>query len=271
MNAPCFPTTCVPSAPTWTAPRIVVQVFNGNTMYYPSAGLTYAVVECIGGGGAGGAVQTANAVQQLGGGGGGGGGYSRRTIEAMPLIGGVAVTVGAGGGAGAIAWDGGPGGTTAFGTFCVANGGGGGSGNTGGAGATDQFGQPGAGAPLVGAAGDFASGGNCGGLGYTNLAATDPQMVIWGGNGAAGPWGGAAIGAGLGGNGFAPGNPGNGPGAGGSGAILNMIVGEDGIGPGAAGICVVTEYCLGPVSGGDCGCVGGARVSMPWQGFQYDD
>jgi hypothetical protein len=256
MNAP-FP------APTWAVPRSVVQVFNASGTYFPSPGLTFAVVECLGGGGGGGGVQTGNAVQQLGGGGGGGGGYSRKTLDAMPLLGGVAVMVGAGGVPGTTNV------VTSFGLFCVANGGGGGMGNTaGGGGTNDQYGQPGAGAPFLGAAGDVASGGNCGSLGYVNLAATDPQMVIWGGNGAAGPWGGAAIGAGLGGNGFAPGNPGNGPGAGGSGAILNMIVGDDGGGAGAAGLCVVTEYCFGPVSGPDCGCPGsGARVGC----FDYAD
>lgn len=107
--------------------RIVTQVFTASGVYTPSTGMTSALVECIGGGGGGGNVGNANPSWILTAGGGGSGGYSKRTVSAALVRGGVVVTVGAGGAGNN------PGQPTSFGALCVANGGGIGGANDAGA------------------------------------------------------------------------------------------------------------------------------------------
>src|SRR5580704_13026830 len=107
--------------------RVVTQVFHASAPYSPSPGLVTAVVECVGGGGGGG--PCAESTVTIGGGGGAGsGGYSRVTLAAALVLGGVNVTIGAGGFGGNPLPDGiaNAGQPTTFGAMCVANGGGGG-------------------------------------------------------------------------------------------------------------------------------------------------
>jgi hypothetical protein len=286
MNAPPFPTNpsfgqCygnwVWNGSRWVCTnsngvRIVVQVFRNSAPYMPSPGLITAVVECVGGGGNGGAASGTTATTN-GGGGGGSGGYSRIALAAGLVLGGVNVTIGAGGSdpppasnpydfaAGGLA--------TGFGGMCLANGGGGGGGNA----ATGTiWGYPGYGAaPGVG---DVALPGNPGFLGTSIGGGITFDINVFGGPG----------GAIMGGGGLAPltgpgtvlaGNPGMGPGAGGSGAAQNNLAAQAAGGVGANGICVVTEYCWADTIDDGCGCgpTGQARVAIagPQGGWGYDN
>lgn len=234
-----------------------IQVFTtaGSTLtYIPSPGLITAVVECIGGGGGGGSAgPTGTATEVFAGGGGGSGGYSRKVLNAALVLGGVNVTVGAGGASMAA------GGATSFGALCVANGGGpGGSNNTG----SGQLGSPGAGASA--GVGDVVFVGSFGTMGMTQV------------NVPAGMWEAAPGGRGgeiLGGATSFPVAPGaiggsagvNPSGAGGSGAVVNQNMTSNTYpgGSGASGICIVTEYCSG-----DAGCPPGCAPvpSVGWDG-----
>lgn len=108
------------------------QIFTATGTYTPSAGMVYAVVECIGGGGGGGGTGNPAASTASQGGGGGGGGYSRVTVTAAAIGASKAVTIGAAGGGGATGNNAGSGGgDTSLGALCVAKGGSGGTGNSG--------------------------------------------------------------------------------------------------------------------------------------------
>jgi hypothetical protein len=285
MNAPPFPSNpsfgqffgnWVWSGSRWVCTntngiRIVTQVFRASAPYTPSPGLVSAVVECVGGGGGSGpAVGFANYV--VSGGGGGSGGYSRVTLASGLVLGGVNVTIGAGGG---------PtqslppepasnGGTTSFGAFCVANGGGGGYGNSG----VNEFGN--GGAPAAPGIGDIAFPGSFGFNGETTFTVEGGPMVLmpaWGGRGATTLFGGGDQQEALPGT-SVTGVGGSGPGAGATGGIANQnnAVTAQG-GAGASGICIVTEYCWADAIDDGCGCgptSGGARVAITgpqgWQG-----
>ena len=67
----------------------VVQIFESSGIYNPSNGMMFAEVECIGGGGAGGGVAMQSTTTAGGGGGGGAGSYSRRSVGASLVAGGV--------------------------------------------------------------------------------------------------------------------------------------------------------------------------------------
>jgi hypothetical protein len=255
MNAPPFPAMWSGSPCTNTnGIRVVTQVFTVSALYTPSPGLVSATIECIGGGGGGGDANNVAADQLVAGGGGGSGGYSRITLAAGLVVGGVNVTIGAGGGPQAS------GATTSFGALCVANGGGFAVGNNG----DTVFGQAGSGAlPGVG---DLAFPGSCGTQGATMTAPSGTQDIIgiagvggtmWGGNVQTQQ---AGIGGGLAGASAFPNT-----GAGGSGGVVNqrptglaVVAG----GNGGSGLCIVTEYCWA-----DAGC-GGARVA--WGGCDCD-
>jgi hypothetical protein len=285
MNAPPFPANpsfgqyfgnWVWSGSRWVCTnangvRIVVQVFNASAPYTPSPGLISAVVECVGGGGSGGTVQ-GNATSLEGGGGGGSGGYSRIALASGLVLGGVNVTIGAGGSVpfpGSNPNDYAAGGAaTSFGALCVANGGLGGGGNasTGGI-----WGYPGAGAPV--GVGDLALPGNPGNPG-TSQGGADPDFNVIGGQGGA-IWGGGGLATLVGIPGLIAGNPGTGPGAGGGGAAQNQQAGAAQFGGlGANGLCIVTEYCWADTVDDGCGCgpTGQARVAIGGtQGHQWVD
>ena len=263
MNAPTFPPNPAVgqqwqgfafNGATWvcapaTGVQVLTKVFTASGPYMPSPGLVSVVVECYGGGGGGGDV-TWQAVQiALGAGGGGSGGYSRKTLPASLVAGGVHVTIGAGGAA-TLA-----GAATTFGALCVANGGGGGVGS-------GQGSEGGAeAAPGVG---DIAFAGSPGANGPIQSFATTTTVSFSGGLGGA-IFGGnrsIAVGAGAYAAGMAawPNS-----GSGGGGAVINQMATNPGVqigGAGGAGICIVTEYCWADVvPNEDCTPSGAARVS----------
>lgn len=90
---------------------------------YP--GLRAVMVHCQGGGGGGGGTATTAFGESSSSGGGGGGVYARKWVPASALSASTTITVGAGG-ASAAAVDGTAGGTSSFGSHCVAPGGTGG-------------------------------------------------------------------------------------------------------------------------------------------------
>ena len=260
MNYPCCPPNPPVLCPPATGVRVVTQVFLASAPYMPSPGLVTAVVETIGGGGEGGAVSSGSVTFILFGGGGGSGGYSRKTLAASLVAGGVAVTVG------------GQGAATSFGALCVANGGlPGGSNN-----ATTLFGGPGLPAPP--GIGDIALPGNCGVAGSYQVYTTPFNTSVSGALGGT-MWGGGNTndvgypGQAAGANGSAN------TGAGGQGAVSNQVSAPtDTIlgGAGGSGLCIVTEYCWADVVPEDCGTtMSGARVAIPqgrnWQGWGYDN
>jgi hypothetical protein len=119
---------------------------------------------------------------------------------------------------------------------------------------------------MTGAVGDLVSAGNAGGAGMSATFVAGQGQITQAGEGAGGPWGGSSLVA-LGVAGSSPGDPGNGPGAGGSGGVVNDTIAEITGGSGANGVCVVTEYVFSPVSTGDCGGGGMARVGFDgWDG-----
>jgi hypothetical protein len=287
MNAPPFPANpsfgqyfgnWVWSGSRWVCTntngvRIVVQVFRASAPYTPSPGLISATVETVGAGGQGGAV-AGDASTVAGGGGGGSGGYSRITLAAGLVLGGVNVTIGSCNVNPPVsnpfdyALYGGP---TSFGSMCVANGGGGGGGN---AASLEIWGFPGLGAPV--GVGDIALPGNPGGIGTSQAGSATAINTIGATGGAI--WGGGGMAQLCGQTLFYQGNPGMGPGAGGGGAAMNMVqtpTPQAG-GIGADGICVVTEYCWADTVDDGCGCgptPGQARVAIGghgWSGFDND-
>lgn len=249
MNALCPPNPCV----TTPGMRIVVQTFTASGTYMPSPGLMFAVADCYGAGGGGGTAQNAGAATWcISGGGGGSGGWSRKTVPASLVLGGVVVTIGAGGSGGTIPV-GGNGTATSFGALCVANGGTGGNGNgyaePGGDGAPGNGGVPGI--------GDLAFPGASGQTGALQVFPTLEVAVPVGGMGGAILGGNSITVAGA--PGTSNGNPGAAnTGAGGSGGMINQAPPSTAVGgAGGSGLCVVTEYCWADASGGSgsSGCV----------------
>lgn len=220
------------------------QVFTASGTYTPSAGMLYAVLECVAGGGGGGGSTASGGVYD-GGGGGGGGGYARLFASAATIGASKAVTIGAGGTAGAAAGGaGGAGGDSSVGTLCVAKGAGGGTGGTASTGGTGGSG----GGSGLGGTGDIQVPGKSGESGmYIN---TPPVgFAGWGSGG-----GNAALGFGMGGrpaysqNGGAAGSTpagvaGTQYGAGGSGSICTNYASGNVGGAGAAGVVIITEFC----------------------------
>jgi hypothetical protein len=281
MNAPLFPPNPTPgmyfqnwvwSGSRWVCTnsvgtRVITTVFNASAPYTPSPGLVSVVVETTGGGGGGGPC-AGDAVTLGGGGGGGSGGFSRITLAAALVLGGVNVTIGAGG-TGNVPTEFATDGTaTSFGSMCVANGGKGGELND----STSAWGGGGAGAPV--GVGDIAYAGNPGQPGTSQvLSGTD--VNVYGGAGGFMFGGGAQsllAGVGL----STVGANGNGPGAGGSGAAVNGVLAARAGGQGGAGICVVTEYCWADAFDTGCGCCppsGSARVAIgsQWGGQGFDN
>jgi hypothetical protein len=262
MNAPC-----PPPVQNWplTQMNVITRSFSASGPYMPTAGLVSATIETWGpGGGGGGAIPVpGSGFLSMGGGGGGSGGYSRATVLAAMVRGGVIVTIGAPGGGGAAAGSaGGDGGVTSFGAICVAYGGlGGTTAGPIGANVTSGYGGPGAPAGL----GDIAWAGNAGQIG--GYALTAEEVAVAGGQGGAAPLGGGVAREAntLNGSGVAsPGQTGLAPGAGGGGASSNNAAATPNGGAGGPGFCLVTEYVLVTTGDCGCGCPPQARVAYGW-------
>lgn len=196
---------------------VEVVTFTVSGTWTKDPNLKYVIVEVVGGGG--GSAGSDDVASENGGGGGGGGGYSRKKILAANLSSTETVTVGEGGTAGGSAsGNGGPGGTSSFGSLVTATGGEGGTRNgNGGNGGLGSLGD----VNLYG-----FSGGTGGGSGNG------------GGNGGGSVLGGGAKGA----NDNANGNTGIGHGGGAGGGCASSGSGDRAGAAGAAGVVIVTEY-----------------------------
>lgn len=208
------------------------RVITSSTTYSPTAGLSYAIVEVIGGGG-GGAGSISGAGTCVGGA-GGGGGYARSVLSAATIGASQTITIGAAGAGGAAGNNSGnAGGTTSFGALVIASGGAGGFsqinlidpfdatiGGAGGAGTTGQL--------LV-----------TGGDGQLSVFRGSPNTRLFGWAGAGGTSfysGGATTQNDV----NAAGNSSGGYGGGGGGGISTTISNIGG--NGSAGVVVITEY-----------------------------
>lgn len=254
--------------------RIITTLFTTSAPYMPSPGLISVQVECLGGGGAGGWASVAG-VYVMGGGGGGSGGYSRMTLAAALVLGGVNVTVGIGG-LGPSPYTEAT--ATSFGALCVANPGQSGAPMNG---QPDELalGENGAGGPGGSpGVGDLALAGSAGGQGdFIVFDAADYVQI----NSARGGeiFGGASVIAVAPGFGARGPNAAVGSGAGGGGGVVNQATGSGNNmagGNGGGGWCLVTEYCWADAIDSGCGCgptSGQARVQAPgWQGgYGYDN
>jgi hypothetical protein len=271
-------------------PMAFIRVFLASGSYFPSAGLSFAMVECIGPGGGGGWVGTFPGGFGAAGG-GGSGGLSRKLCPAALVAGGVPVTVGLGGmlPVGSAGPSGNPpwppntfNGDTTFGALCIAHGG------------QNAWPCSPAGAPAsVGQNGDAGNGALIGvgdvtwpgASGYRPSSIIVPQATPIGTLTpfSQGGMGGTVVGGSnitpneLGSNDGQPGY--HNTGSGGSGAESNYEAGtvQRPGGRGSDGICVITEFCFGPINSGCWDpCSGmGARVTTPpggWtEGFDYGD
>lgn len=238
-----------PCKHVFTPPTASVKttVFKASGLYAPSPGLSSLVVECWGGGGGGGNAAAASAEYIVAGGGGGSGGYSRVTLQLSQVLGGVVVTIGAGGPS-----DSGASGTS-FGALCVANGGGAGVGNNG----ETLYGGAGPGAaPGIG---DVTFGGAVGDIGALQIqypSGTPLETNATGGLGGVLMGGNQSLDVGVGNYAQGPNALPN-TGAGGTGACINQsthnnltVLG----GEGGSGLCIVTEYIVA---------TGGGEPSVP--------
>jgi hypothetical protein len=250
-------------------------VFAQSATYFPSPGLSFAIVEVIGGGGGGGAAlaswtgSSTVAGWVVGGGGGASGGYSRMIVPAALVLGGIAVTVGAGG-AGMTAFtqntEAPNGGASSFGVLVVANGGNGGFSNV--CGSTilldPQIGAGGARTAL--GIGQLTSYGNGGGPGSTNYydptQGSSGQSIVWGGRGGDSFLGNMeraqvqAPGGTVGAFGY--------QGSGGGGGVSTHNTSGGAGGPGGAGLVYVTEFCFGNTNQvQDCGCQPTGNPCLP--------
>jgi hypothetical protein len=289
MNAPPFPLN--PTVGQWfgqwvwngsrwvsggsSGIRIMIQTFYavGQSPYQPSPGLITAVVECIGaGGGGGGALGQVDDVAgssgwALGGGGGSAGTYARSAIPAALVLGGVVVTIGAGGTPGPVTQNttGGRGGTTSFGALVSAVGGLGGGSNVWNpsgpgaiAGGLDPMLGIGANPGIAGESNiaDIGTWGNAGTAGITAYfdeasGVTTAQVIVFGGAGGGSVYGGTWAGVPQLGGGRAGQDGTNGAGGGGGASPFSNapVLG----GQGGSGMCFVTEYCW--ADAGDVTCV----------------
>ena len=212
-----------------TRARVVQQVFTSNGVYVPTPGMSYAIVELVGGGGGSGGAGATTGTTYAAGTGGGGGGYARKYVTFAQVSQNVSITVGAGGLAGAATGGvyAGPGGPTQFGTIFSATGGGGGlcSGGTGSA-------------TVVGVTGGAGIGGD------VNIQGEPSPAIIFSfpaGNCVSGGNGGSSV---LGGGGLGGANPSPGGNyGGGAGAGYNYLNSVAKVGAaGAPGVAIIREY-----------------------------
>ena len=106
--------------PVWAvnpAKQVNIQIFTSTGTYTPTAGMTYCIIEALGGGAGGASAVAAGSTLISGGSGGGMGAYVKALYTAATIGTSQVVTIGAGGGSDA------DGGTTTVGTLVTANGG----------------------------------------------------------------------------------------------------------------------------------------------------
>jgi hypothetical protein len=218
---------------------VVIQTFTSSGTYTPTSGMSYAIIECIGGGGGGGGSKGVLS-EGYGGSGGGGGGYSLKRTTAAAVGASQTVTIGSGGAAGgSTPTDGSAGGDTSVGSICIAKGGSGGS-------KADESTLRTGGAGGIAGTGDVSIPGGAGGCGYFSNIGTSSTYIStnYGGNAARGFGAGASAAAitdyvGVSENGIA----GSLYGGGGSGGVSAGA--SDAGGAGAAGLVVITEFVRG--------------------------
>lgn len=209
------------------------QVFTTSGTYTPSAGMLYAIIECVGGGGGGGGAQGV-ASQSYGAGGGGAGGYSRVIVTAADIGASKAVTIGAGGAGGSAgANNGTAGGSSGVGSLCGAVGGAG-----GGYGNSSQVPLGGLGGAAASGTGDLKA---SGAPGHQGAYVSGTGTVASGGAGGASHFGGGGRG------GFSTttgaGSAATSYGAGGGGAMVHNSTSTAAGGAGADGVVMITEFC----------------------------
>lgn len=199
------------------------QVFTSSGTFTVPAGVTAVKVTLMGGGGGGGSASTTQGYQAAGGG-GGGGGTSIAYVTGLTAGGTVSVTVGGGGGSNTA------GGTSSFGAYCSATGGGAGgsagnqgngAGGSGGTGSGGSFNFSG----FAGGGGDYGNGSSGSGASSVNPAGYYPTF----GNGFPGlgrnanGTGNSATGFSAGGGGcYSSGNPNSGIGGTGSAGFVQI-------------------------------------------------
>lgn len=216
-----------PTAATASGVKSVKRVVVTATgTFTPDAGLLYADVRVIASGGGGGGVDTTSGASA---GGGAAGAEGDAVLSAATIGASKAVTIGAGGTAGAnTGGTGGTGGTTSFGSIISCSGGLGGVGSTGNASA--------------GGAGQTCTGGDFNGTGAPGGAGTDGNATPQSFSGAGGS---SALGGGGVGLSTTAGNGVNGAtntGGGGGGALgVGSGTARTG-GVGGTGIIIITEY-----------------------------
>jgi len=210
---------------------IVTQVFTSSGTYTPTTGMSYCIVEIVGGGGGGGGAPATGVSQCSAGSGGGSGAYARKTFSAATIGASQTITIGTGGAGGlGTASSGAPGNASSFGSFITCNGGQEGFTRGPASGEADAGGNGG-----TATGGDLNITGNCGGC--FSIYGVSGNSVC-GGVGAASYFGGAATAsANVGGN------PGLAFGAGGSGASRSQNLASPATGGnGADGVCIITEF-----------------------------
>lgn len=212
--------------------KVAEKWITASGTYTPTPGTKKIRVTIIGGGGGGGSGQTNSAGYVSAGSGGGAGGVARKTIDVTSSLSSVSVTIGSGGNPGVFSSNQpGDGGTTSFGSYMTAGGGGRGS-NCGSVafGVTQLIANGGGG---VGSGGDINTIGGSGGpaiilgQGYTSGGGGN-SIVAGGGQ----PIATTASVSGIDGS----------YGSGGSGAYILASGSEKNGGRGGAGVCIVEEY-----------------------------
>lgn len=214
--------------------KVVFQTITASGLYIPTPGMSFCMLEGVGGGAGGGGASSA-AGSGGAGGGGGGGSYARKLATAAAIGVSQIVTIAAVANGGAAGNNPGTaGGDTSIGALCIGKGGSPGSGSSGG-------GQPVlGGAGGVAGTGDFKSVGNSGGIGFSFGITTIFSIAGYGGNG---PFGGGATvpvpvvagTAGLDGSNY---------GSGGSGASSYNGGASAAGGKGSQGVALITEFIL---------------------------
>lgn len=209
---------------------VKIQTFpsSGTFTYTPSAGLQYAIIECLAAGGGGGFLPDAGAGNGGSAGAGGAGSYSRKIASAATIGVSQSVVVGALGGGG-TSGSGGNGGDSSVGSLCIGKGGlGGGIGPNGTGGLGGQTGT-----------GDLVTVGATGETGVNQAIitittkATMGGSSIWGSSSASNLVCAGNVNAGQSAAGF---------GAGGGGGCTQNGAGAANGGNGSAGEVVITEF-----------------------------
>lgn len=212
---------------------INTQIFTSSDTYTPTAGMTFCIIEALGGGGGGAGVEATPGGTVAVGTGGAAGGYARYQTNAATIGASQVVTIGAGGSGGAAGNNpGNDGGTTSVGALVSADGGLGGRNSA--AGTTKA---------LIGVSGGAASSPQLSFRGNpAGSAVGDVNTFVMGGSGADSFYGGGGpqIAFVLGGS---SGSPATGYGAGGGGAANFELQGSPQPGgDGTSGIVIITEF-----------------------------